>query len=52
MTKTLTSVNFQATKSGGTIVKVGYGHQMAKLPIVTAAVKEVDIKGTHRYANW
>ncbi|BFY97849.1 hypothetical protein BsWGS_00889 [Bradybaena similaris] len=40
-----------ATKSRGTIVKVGYGHEMGQLPIITTVVKEIEIRGTHRYAN-
>lgn len=42
----------QATKSGGVFVMVGMGKAEINLPIVNALVREVDIKGVFRYANW
>lgn len=40
-----------ATHSGGTLVVVGMGPEMVNLPLVHAAVREVDIKGVFRYCN-
>ncbi|XP_043838430.1 sorbitol dehydrogenase isoform X1 [Dromiciops gliroides] len=40
-----------ATHSGGTVVLVGMGAEMATVPLVHAAVREVDIKGVFRYCN-
>uniref|UniRef100_A0A7N5P4R7 Sorbitol dehydrogenase n=2 Tax=Ailuropoda melanoleuca TaxID=9646 RepID=A0A7N5P4R7_AILME len=40
-----------ATRSGGTLVLVGLGSEMTTVPLVHAAVREVDIKGVFRYCN-
>ncbi|XP_013365770.1 PREDICTED: sorbitol dehydrogenase isoform X2 [Chinchilla lanigera] len=40
-----------ATRSGGTLVLVGLGAEMINVPLVHAAVREVDIKGVFRYCN-
>nr|XP_011755600.1 sorbitol dehydrogenase isoform X2 [Macaca nemestrina] len=40
-----------ATHSGGTLVLVGLGSEMTAIPLLHAAVREVDIKGVFRYCN-
>ena len=42
----------QATKSGGVLLVVGLGAPTNELPIIDAAIREVDIRGVFRYANW
>ncbi|XP_035668185.1 sorbitol dehydrogenase-like [Branchiostoma floridae] len=42
---------FQATEPGGVLMIVGLGRPMATIPLLDAALKEVDIRGNLRYAN-
>ena len=39
------------TRSGGVVALVGLGKPEAKIPIVDASVREVDIRGVFRYCN-
>ncbi|GLH07399.1 hypothetical protein R5R35_002892 [Gryllus longicercus] len=41
----------QATKNGGVAVLVGMGAPEVKVPLVTALIREVDIRGVFRYCN-
>lgn len=41
----------QATRPGGVVVVVGLGSEMVKIPLMNAAVREVDIRGVFRYCN-
>nr|XP_039252318.1 sorbitol dehydrogenase-like [Styela clava] len=40
-----------ATKAGGCVVLVGFGSGDARIPLVHAAVREIDIKGSFLYTN-
>jgi L-iditol 2-dehydrogenase len=42
----------KATKAGGVLVMVGMGPLQVKVPLVSAACREIDILGVFRYANW
>lgn len=42
---------YQATHSGGVVVLVGLGSELATVPLINAAVREVDIRGVFRYCN-
>ncbi|XP_022913174.1 sorbitol dehydrogenase [Onthophagus taurus] len=41
----------KATKSGGVAVLIGMGQNEVTLPLTSALIREVDIKGIFRYAN-
>lgn len=41
-----------ATRSGGKVCIVGHGPSDVNVPIIKACVREVDIRGVFRYANW
>ena len=41
----------QATTSGGVVCLLGLGKPLVNVPIVNAAIREVDIRGVFRFAN-
>ncbi|KAM8893721.1 sorbitol dehydrogenase isoform 1-T1 [Spinachia spinachia] len=41
----------EATRSGGVVALVGVGAQMVTVPLINAALREVDIRGVFRYCN-
>ncbi|GCC37241.1 sorbitol dehydrogenase-like isoform X1 [Chiloscyllium punctatum] len=40
-----------ATRSGGTLLLVGHGEALVTVPLLNAAIREVDIRGMFRYCN-
>ena len=44
-------VPLQATRPGGVVVLVGMGSEMTTVPLLSAAIREVDIRGVFRYCN-
>jgi len=44
-------LGIKATKSGGLLMCVGLGKEYQNLPIMDAAIREVDIRGVFRYKN-
>jgi L-iditol 2-dehydrogenase len=42
---------FQAAATGGKVMLIGMGTRNVTLPLSSAALREVDIQGSFRYAN-
>lgn len=49
--ETCVQMGIYVTKSGGTLLLVGMGGLVSSLPLADAAIREVDVRGTFRYAN-
>jgi len=49
--QTAVKLGIYATRSGGCFVLIGMGESEAKLPLINALAREVDIRGVFRYCN-
>ncbi|BES94295.1 Sorbitol dehydrogenase [Nesidiocoris tenuis] len=45
------NIGLESTKSGGCFVLVGMGASEVKIPLVSYAIREIDIRGVFRYCN-
>jgi len=46
-----TKLAIECTKNGGMVLLVGMGPPEIKVPLLSAAIREIDIRGVFRYAN-
>lgn len=46
-----TALAIKSTKNGGMVLLVGMGAEEIKVPMLSAMIREVDIRGVFRYAN-